>query len=233
MQRVILLSILSFLLIPMSLAAPKDKTYYDSGEIHFEYSYQAGKLNGITKEYFETGELKAEVNYRDGKLDWKKEYLRNGKLKHELRLSGGKKYETEIQYYPTGELFRERTLINGKRHGLEIDYYKNGKKKAERNYINGKKEGNAKGYHNNGNVQGDWYFEDGVPVKAIIFYRSGERWLEHTDFIAGRLNGISQEYDKEGNLIALREYQEDQLIKRRRFRGWFGTVRGWFYSIFN
>lgn len=206
----------------------KDKEYYDSGALHFEYSRLNNRLHGTTKEYYETGELKAEMIYKEGKLESKKEFLRNGRLKYELRITGGKRYETEIEYYRTGELFRERHLVNGVREGLEIEYYKNGKKKAERRYEAGKKEGNSKGYHSNGNLQGDWEFENGVPVKATIYYRSGEKWLEHVAFDErGNLNGVSYEYDKEGNLIARRYYDDNQMLRRERIQNWLDYLRFW------
>jgi antitoxin component YwqK of YwqJK toxin-antitoxin module len=219
------------------LAADGDKniTYYESGATQFEYNYLNGKLNGVSREYYDSGdakvkgELRAELTYRDGKLEAKKEYLRNGKLSNELRIADGKRYETQLAYYSgTDVLFRERHLVDGKLHGLEQEYYQDGKTlKAERNYVDGKKQGKAKGFHSNGNLQGDWDFAEGLPVKAVIFYRSGEKWLEHSHFLDGRLNGVSKEYDKKGNLIAHRLYEDDRMVKRDRVTGLFDWLFGW------
>jgi antitoxin component YwqK of YwqJK toxin-antitoxin module len=199
--------------------------FYESGALQFKYNYLNGKLQGQSKEYYETGELKAEYVYRSGKLVSQKNYRHNGDIEYELKYQDGVKYETEISYYATGELFRQRTLVNGKREGLEIDYYRSGQKKAERNYINGKKEGSAKGFHINGKVQGDWIFENGEPIYATIFYSTGDKWLIHEDFDEhGRLNGVSKEYDKEGNLMALRYYKNNDMVKRKRVSKWWGWV---------
>jgi antitoxin component YwqK of YwqJK toxin-antitoxin module len=92
--------------------------------------------------------------------------------------------------------------------------------KAERNYKNGKKEGSARGYHSNGKLQGDWVFKNGMPTAATIYYRSGEKWLEHR-FKEGKLNGITKEYDKEGSLIAERYYKDDKLVERKIIIHWF------------
>lgn len=225
MRWLIAVLLFSFMNLSVYAAEEKDKAYYPSGAIHFEYARMNGRLHGTTKEYFETGELKAEIVYKDGKLESKREFLRNGKLSNELRITGGKKYETQIQYYPTGELFRERSLVNGVLEGLETDYYQNGKKKAERRYENGRKEGNSKGYHNNGNLQGDWEFLNGVPVKATIYYRTGEKWLVHDAFDEqGNLNGITYEYGKDGGLIARRFYENNQMIRRERIEGFADRV---------
>ncbi|OQW96000.1 MAG: hypothetical protein BWK79_00400 [Beggiatoa sp. IS2] len=196
--------------------------YYDYSLAHFVYTAVDEKSEGTTKEYYETGELKAEVTHKQGKVESKKEFLKNGKLEGETRYLDDKKHETRIEYYSTGELFRERQLIDGRLEGLEKEYYQNGKLKAERNYKNGKRHGNAIGYYSNGNLQGDWQFEAGVPVKATIFFSSGEKWLEHTAFDKeGRLNGVSKEYDKEGNWIAKRYYKDDIMIKRKSVTRWF------------
>jgi antitoxin component YwqK of YwqJK toxin-antitoxin module len=211
------------LAVSMTAQPQEDKTekYYESGALQFQYSYRKGKLHGTTKEYYETGELKAEYNYKAGQLIAKKEFRHNGDLEYELKYEDGNKYETQIEYYTTGELFRQRTLVNGKREGLEIEFYRNGQKKAERNYIEGKKEGSAKGYHINGNLQGDWIFKNGEPVSATLYYSTGEKWLVHKDFDEnGRLNGSSKEYDKQGSLMALRYYEDDEMIKRRRLNRW-------------
>ncbi len=175
-----------------------------------------------TKEYYDTGELKAETTYKQGKIESKRTFLKNGKLERETKYLEDKKYETRIEYYTTGELFRERQLLDDKLEGLEKEYYPNGKVKAERNYKEGKRHGNAMGYYMNGNLQGDWEFEEGVPVKATLFFSTGEKWLEHTDFDKfGRLNGVSKEYDKEGNFVARRYYKDDIMVKREPVRKWF------------
>lgn len=200
----------------------ENATYYESGALHFKYSYLNGELHGTTPEYYETGELKAEHVYQNGQLISKKEYRRNGALEYEMKYEEGHKTETQIEYYQTGQLFRQRSFLDGNRHGLEIEFYRNGQKKAERNYKYGKKEGSAKGYHSNGKLQGDWIFRNDEPISATIYYSTGEKWLVHTQFDKdGRLNGVSKEYDKGGNLIAKRYYKDDQLIQRKRVDSWW------------
>jgi len=195
----------------------QSKEYYESGALQFEYNYLDGKLHGKSKEFYETGELKAELVYKEGKLDSKKEFLKNGKPTYEMsRDKDNKKIEKILEYYQQGELFRERHLVNGRREGLEKEFYRDGTIKAERNYVKGKKEGSARGFHRNGNLQGDWVFENDLPVKATIYYRDGKVWLEHKHFEDGRLNGVSKEYDKNGNVMAKRYYENDKMVKRVR-----------------
>jgi antitoxin component YwqK of YwqJK toxin-antitoxin module len=215
-----LMIVMMMLLVSSIQAEEIDKKYYDSGVVQFQYEYRNGKLHGTIEEFYETGELKAEYNYRSGDLIGKKTFSREGKLEYELRYKNNEKYETQYKYYHSGELFRKRSLINGKREGLEVDYYRNGNKKAERNYVDGKKEGSAKGYHYNGKLQGDWVFKNDEPVSAIIFYNSGEKWLEHIFDGNGHLNGTSKEYDKGGNLMAIRYYTDDEMVKRNKIRPW-------------
>ncbi len=201
-----------------------EKKYYDNGAVQFQYEYRNGKLHGSIEEYYQTGELKAEYHYNSGDLIGKKTFSREGKLEHELKIKNNDKYETQLEYYRSGELFRKRSLINGKREGLEIEFYRNGNKKAERNYLNGKKNGVARGYHYNGKVQGDWIFKNAEPVLATIYYSSGEKWLVHKFDGNGRLNGTSKEYDKEGNLMAMRYYTDDEMVKRNKIRPWLRWI---------
>ncbi len=205
----------------MVMAQQEPEEYYDSGALHFEHQFRNGKLY-TSKEYYDPTGIKAEMVYKANKLIAKKIFRRNGELEYELKYDDGKKIETQIEYYPTtGEAFRRRTLVNGKRAGLEIEYYSDGQTKAERNYINGKKEGSARGYHLNGKLQGDWVFKNGEPIFATLFYSTGEKWLVHTDFDEkGRLNGVSKEYDKEGKLMALRYYKNNDMVKRDRVGFW-------------
>ncbi|MEN8216544.1 MAG: toxin-antitoxin system YwqK family antitoxin [Pseudomonadota bacterium] len=217
--KTVLLAIL--LVLSVTAVSQVTEEYYESGALQFEYSYRNGKLHGLTKEYYETGELKAESDYRADKLVAQKIFRRDGNLEYELKSKDGQKIETRKMYYPTGELSREQSFVNGKLEGLEFDYYQDGQKKAERHYVNGQRDGSAKGYHMNGKVQGDWLFQNGNPVSATLFYSTGEKWLVHTDFDKkGRLNGTSKEYDKKGTLMALRYYEENEMVKRRRIGSW-------------
>lgn len=210
------------LLLLMSFAAyaEQKKTFYDNGALHFEYDYVGEQLDGITKEYYEAGQKKAELIYEKGNLKLHREFLPDGRTKSELWFEQGEKHEISFEYYSSGTLFLERNLINGQFAGLEKEYYPDGVLKAERHYQAGKRHGNAKGYHDNGNLQGDWQFENGLPVAATIYYRTGEKWLEHT-FKQGKLNGITKEYDKEGRLIAERHYRDDTLTDRKIVTDWF------------
>lgn len=224
MQFIKLLSLaMCFAVSAVAMAQDIKQEYYDDGKtVRYEYSYSDGQLNGLSKEFYETGELKAEMQYRSGKLIAKKQFLRDGRLEYDMKIVEDKRHETEFEYYQTGELFRQRQLVNGVREGLEKEYYTSGKTKAERNYKSGKRHGAARGYHRNGNLQGDWEFVDGLPVQAIIYYSSGEKWLVHPNFKDGNLHGESKEYDKEGDLIAERIYEDGTMIERRRRTGfWF------------
>ena len=232
MQQLLKGILLTVILVVLSVTVqlqPTEKKY-ESGALQFQYNYRNGKLHGIIKEFYETGELKSEQDYKMGRIIGKRNFRRNGDLEYELRYDGTRKLETQIEYYTTGERFRQRELVNGKREGLELEFYRDGNKKAERNYINGKKEGSAIGYHINGRVQGDWVFENGEPVFATIFYSTGEKWLIHSDFDdKGMLNGTSNEYDKAGNLMAIRYYEDNEMVKRTRVSNWWG----WWFAFSN
>ncbi len=219
--KIVLLGVLS-----VTVQAESVQKFYDSGALQFEENYMDGKLHGLTKEYYETGELKADIKYKRGKEVAKNDFRRDGQPGNEVRYEGKTKYEIKRWYYPTGELFRERPSINDKTEGLEIDYYTDGQKKAERNYINGLKEGSARGFHFNGEVQGDWIFKNGEPIYATLFYSTTEKWLEHSDFTdKGQLTGTSREYNKAGQLMALRYYENYDMVKRIRINPW---MRWWY-----
>jgi len=223
--------VLVLMILVFSVAVQSEETqkkYYDSGAVQFEYNYRNGRLHGLTKEFYESGAIKTESTYKSNKLIAQKQFNRNGDSEYELKYERNRKIEATKSYYPTGELFRKRTLVNGKITGFEIDYYKDGNKKAERHYIKGIKQGSAKGFHYNGNVQGDWLFQNGEPIAADIFYRNGAIWLEHKYFNdKGQLHGVSKEYDKQGTLVALRYYEENEMVKRTKIGPW----SRWFWAM--
>lgn len=217
LQKLIWL-VLLLSMVSISAPAKEVKEYYESGELKEEKNIENGAPHGPARVFYKSGSLKEEATYDRGKLLSKKSFRPDGKDEYSMYYDErGRKVETETKFYASGKKFRENTLINGKLEGWEKEYYPNGKLRAERHYVAGKKEGEARGYYQNGNVQGDWYFKNGVPSAATIFYPTGEKHLVHK-FKDGRIHGETKEYDKKGEVMAIRMYKDDRMVERRRVK---------------
>jgi uncharacterized protein len=150
----------------------------------------------------------------------------------------------QIFKYPNGTVSSEGLMKNGKPEGFWKSYYVTGIKKSEGrrtnflldsiwifydqagdtlrkiNYLYGKKNG--------------WYYEykkaapRGVYVyskelfagdkqegTAYIYYPDGKIQQTYA-YSGGKKEGLSKEYDKEGNIITLLEYNNDFLVSRER-----------------
>ena len=57
-----------------------EKSYYESGNLKYEFPFENDKANGVAKEYYESGKLKQETLYKNHRVITDKEYDEQGKL---------------------------------------------------------------------------------------------------------------------------------------------------------
>ncbi|RUT05127.1 hypothetical protein DSM106972_039480 [Dulcicalothrix desertica PCC 7102] len=67
------------------------REWYTNGQLHYEYYYESGALDGLCKEWYESGQLKIECLYKHGIIVSKKEWAEDGKLIEEYQLNEGDK----------------------------------------------------------------------------------------------------------------------------------------------
>ncbi|MBI4946644.1 MAG: toxin-antitoxin system YwqK family antitoxin [Bacteroidetes bacterium] len=166
----------------------------------FCQSEQKVNPNGYNKFYYENGKISSEGSMHDGKPDgyWKT-YLPNGKIKSE-----------------------------GNRKIFELDsiwkfYDGNGKIITEINYLNGKKDGIKRIWNSDGYIVSEENFFVDVKQGIDFFYYPPDDSMQtkgkvkmKIPFDKGKENGIAYEYDKEGTIITIFEYNYGVLKKQEQ-----------------
>lgn len=158
--------------------------------------------------------------------------------------------------YPNGSKASEGYIRNGKPDGFWRSYYITGVKKSEGkytnfmldsiwvffdqvgdttdkiNYLYGKKNGYYYRYEKDPSVglyiwSKELYAGDRKEGTAYIYFPDGKIKQTFT-YNAGKKEGLSKEYDQNGNIITLYEYNNDFLISRERInrRGEEGLKQG-------
>ena len=204
--------------------------YYQSGEKASEGLIEQKKPNGYWKNYYKNGNLKSEGNRENFLLDsiWKF-YSEDGFITKEISFKENIKNGKFKVYGDSGILLSEYMIVNDTLNGQYKDFYPTGEVKKEGTYKNGILEGITKelaqedgrvitvstfnqGYLEDeeyinrkdveGNKQGVWKeFHDNGKVKKEEFYRDD------------KVNGITKEYNNQGQLQTLQKFEEGELIK--------------------
>jgi len=150
----------------------------------------------------------------------------------------------QIFKYPNGTVSSEGLIKNGKPEGFWKSYYVTGVKKSEGkrtnfmldsiwlfydqagdttekiNYLYGKKNGWYYKYKKDPSRgvyiwSKELYAADRKEGTAFIYFPEGKT-QETYSYNAGKKEGLSKEYDKEGNIITLLEYNNDFLVSREK-----------------
>lgn len=150
----------------------------------------------------------------------------------------------QIFKYPNGTISSEGLIKNGKPEGFWKSYYVTGIKKSEGkrtnflldsiwifydqagdttekiNYLLGKKNGWYYKYKKDASKgvylwSKELFAGDRKEGTAYIYFPDGKTQLTIA-YNSGKKEGLSKEYDKEGNIISLLEYNNDFLVSRER-----------------
>lgn len=187
-----------------------------------------GKPDGYWKNFHKNGKLKIEGNRKNFQLDsnWKF-YDERGRVQKLVTYSAGKKNGLLIQYDTSQKILSTETYSNDILEGFKRNFYKSGKTKSIVPFTKGKQDGTAYEYN-----------EDSL-ITSIIIYKGGilqsfEKinqkdatnkkqgiWKEFYDnlevkkeqkFNDDSLDGYVKEFDKKGNLLSTKKYNNGKRI---------------------
>jgi len=165
------------------------------------FSFLNGQDNMLEDGYhifrYPNGNISSEGNIRDGKPDgyWKSYYV-TGVIKSEGRRRNHLLDSLWVFYTQTGDTLEKIDYLYGKKSGYYLKY------KRDRSY----------GLYV---WSRELYANDRRQGTAYLYYPDGS--VKQTiPYIEGKKQGLSREYDEEGNTITLYEYNNDFLVSRER-----------------
>jgi uncharacterized protein len=199
--------------------------YYPDGKKSSEGYMRDGNPDGYWKTYYENGVLKSEGNRKNFVLDstWRF-YSDSGKVVLEINYKEGKKNGIRKTFQNDETL--EENFVDDIKQGYTKWYYPNGALKKKVFFADGREEGLGKEYSVDGTVITLTDYKKGYILNSenINRYRSGlkhgnwklyfddESLKEEGTYNYGKKDGYFKEYDKKGNLVSIRKFNNDSEI---------------------
>ncbi len=176
------------------------KTYYDNGKIKTEGNRKNYVLDSVWKFYSDKGIISSEINYKEGKkTGFHRIYNEKGKLLSEEYYFNNLKHGKARYFYETGEVKREVAFEENIETGTAYEFGKDGRIITIQEYKGARllEAQEINRLDENGNKTGVWieYYGDVNKIKSEINYRNGVK------------EGISKEYDEQGNLKKLDQFE--------------------------
>src|SRR5690606_25799883 len=168
--------------------------YYADNEKKIKESipYSKGLENGVGYKYAQDGRIISIINYRNGFVSSKEEINQIDRA--------GLKQGIWKEFYTNGRTKIEKRYKNDQLNGYFKSYSPTGKLEAAVLYLNGEiqeDENNLVDF----NIENE-YFEDGSIKKQLTYNASGKK------------DGLSTEYDIEGNVIGSEFYRNGILLSK-------------------
>lgn len=150
--------------------------FHKSGGKSYSYKLKNGKAHGPYKSYFNTGELRAEGTYDEGDYTGERKiYFRNGNLSYLENYKDGKKHGEYESYYISGKLHTKGIYVKGNKSGDWRTFTRNGDLQLEQSFDeSGKLTGHEKSYTLNGDLLSDKFFKKGDIQEFTFFDAKGE-----------------------------------------------------------
>jgi len=128
----------TLILSVLTSCQPKEKGYYDTGELKKEYTLNSdGKIEGEMLYYDKKGNVSDIINYKNGSKEGEaKGFYANGELRVETNFKNNLQNGISEQYYENGNLESEQQFIDGKSNGVYNSYYRNGKLRMKATRVN-------------------------------------------------------------------------------------------------
>lgn len=201
-----------------------------------EGRYLDNQKTGTWKSYFCSGKLKSEITYEeDRKIGYARIYFENGKIFEEgfWRINHWEgKYKL---YHENGTVYQDFNFgPDGKRDGVQKYYHPNGKLMAEGTWKDSKESGTIKEYSLNGKLISERVYNDGIiSTEASKYYPETADIVEEPEIIEektpppptpptveriGELkDGYNKTFTKEGKPLQEGEFKNKKLITGKKF----------------
>lgn len=192
----------------------EEKVYSEEGILVRKTVWNEDLKQGKEEKFYETGELEYEVFYAEGLKDGKAvQFAKDGRMIAFLTYKKDKIYSVS-----RFNRFNKR----GERSGVWKEFYERLNLREEGIYADDKKHGVFRYYSTRGNLDSLKRFEFGVEVvdeeivdnvDVVRNYHSNGTVAEESVYVNGIRNGVSREYDSEGEIIGGGIYVEGTLME--------------------
>lgn len=149
--------------------------FHTIGAKSYSYNLKGGNAHGPYKSYYNTGDLRAEGTYDEGNYTGeRKVYFRDGKLSYLEHYEDGEKNGEYESYYSDGQLHTKGIYVKGNKSGDWKTYHRDGKISMEQSFDeNGKLTGHEKKYTLDGVLLYDKFFKKGELEEYTYFDKDG------------------------------------------------------------
>lgn len=115
------------------------KSYFSTGKVKNELTYNNNRPSGYAKMYYENGNISEEGVWENNRwVGQYKYYYDNGQLSYEWNYNkDGKREGVQKYYHPNGKVMIEGDWKEGKEAGVLKEYYEDGSLKSEKNFKDG------------------------------------------------------------------------------------------------
>lgn len=193
--------------------------YFDNGNLEDSTAFRNGRRHGPGCTYFRMGGRHLCRTAADGVWNGPvTEWHRAGQLAWEYALKEDKVDGAVKQLWPDGSTQYTGTFKDGNREGLHVEHHANGQRAEETTYAAGKGEGPFKAWHPNGQLAREGTLKAGLLYGERRFY---DEWgtLRQIDRFGdnGKLQGLREEFARNGSKQTEFEYRNDLLVRYAYF----------------
>lgn len=202
------------------------RIYFSNGKIKKEEKYIHGVIHGVVKKYNKKGGIIALENFNNGeetkdniKLEVNistiktpqgtsmKGVLYNNNKHGLFKVMDSTNKIINYQYYKNNTLIKEGMYDSlNQKTGLWKYYWLEGNIKKTGYYKGGKKHSEWNYYFLNGDVQQKGKYNKGLPVGEWVWWYKNKQKRREENYLNGKENGLSIEYDSLGNIITKGEF---------------------------
>ena len=187
-------------------------TYYASGKVESELSYQGDKLDGPALWYFESGEKKQKATYKNDLLEGMlTRWYVNGDKELEELYQNGKRNGLSKLWDEDRHLIEQKTYRNDTLHGSYKKWFSDGILQVEGNYKQGMYDGIWKYFSEEGIKVGEGNFIDGAGI--LTGYSLLGKKTREVGYVKNERNGIEKWFDAKGNTVKEVLYKNGRIAE--------------------
>jgi antitoxin component YwqK of YwqJK toxin-antitoxin module len=195
--------------------------YYPNGVKSFQYMWNDDVATGVYNNYTKSGALKIDKELTNSENDgYYKGYFDVGEsiLEYKATYKANFIEGTLYEYYSNGEVYQETTYANQARNGSQVTYDIDGNSIAKVNYVDDFLDGDYKTFYSNGNPEIEASLKEDVFVgNYVSFHSNGNPYLKMNYNDDGELDGLYQEFARDGKLWYEFDYINSKIKRFRYF----------------